>query len=260
VVHLLRSRLSNSRRLVNRSRRVGALVALMLGTVVLAGCRTDVDVAVDQKLNGTGEVRVTLLLDQEAAAQAGDLRRTLRVKDLEAAGWRLIGPKSGPTSGSVKFEVVKGFGNPGEASLALNELTGQNGPFGQLLVDRTRTPIAISSSVLGDIDLRQGYDAFGDALVSRAMASGSPIGVEPTLMTARYGAPLEQLMPLTLTVSLPGQAPRVVQLPVGEVTKVSVRSTTWNTRALTPLAAFVVGLLTLFVLAVRKRRRRRNEA
>jgi hypothetical protein len=238
---------------MNVGRSVVRLFGLLGALVALAACQTSVDVAVKQNLNGTGEVRVSLLLDAEAASQAGDLRKTIRVKDLEPAGWRVVGPTPLP-AGGVQFTIIKAVRNPGEASSALAELSGPDGPFGQLVVDRSRTPVSISTGVLGDVDLTKGYEVFGDVVTSRALLSGSLIGVDPKLIATRYGKPIEELMPLSFTVELPGKAAKTVVLPTGNVTKVTVQTTSWNTAALLPLAGFAAGLMLLFYLAVRRRR------
>lgn len=220
----------------------------------MAGCRTDVDVAVKQNLDGTGEVRVSLLLDAQAAEQVGDIRRTIRVADLEAAGWRLVGPTTSTVDQSMRFEVVKSFRNPGEATLALNELTGEEGPFSQLVVDRNRTPVRISSSVRGDLDFTTGYETFGDVLIAQTLQTTSLIGVEPELIAQRFGAPIEQLLPVTVTVELPGADPKKFSLVPGQVTKINARSSVWNIPILAPLGVFVVGLIVLFRKILRRQR------
>lgn len=226
--------------------------------ISLASCRTNVDVAIKQNLDGTGEVRVTLDLDAEAARQAGDLKRTLRVADLESAGWRLIGPTTDDTTGTMRFAAAKSFRNPGEATLAINQLTGDDGPFGQLVVDRSRTPVRISSSVSGDLDFTKGYDAFGDEVIAQTMQSTSPLGNDPVVFSDRFGAPIEQLLPITLSVELPGALPEKINLVPGQIVKVSTKSAVWNTRVLAPMAAFAIGFVSLVGLGLRANRRRRN--
>jgi hypothetical protein len=224
--------------------------------LMLSSCQTNVDVAIKQNLDGTGEVKVSLALDAEAARQAGDLKRTLRVADLESAGWRLIGPTTDETTGGMTFSAAKSFRNPGEATLALNQLTGSDGPFGQLVVDRSRTPVRISSSVQGDLDFTKGYDVFGDEVIAQTMQSTSPLGNDPVVFSDRFGAPIEQLLPITLTVELPGALPEKIALVPGQIVKVDVGSATWNTRILAPLAALGIGSVSLVGLVVRARRRR----
>jgi hypothetical protein len=72
--------------------RMARLFMVAVAAVLMAGCQTDVTVGVRQVLDGTGDVTVTLLLDREAAAQSGDLRKVLRTADLEGAGWDITGP------------------------------------------------------------------------------------------------------------------------------------------------------------------------
>ncbi len=243
------------RRLLNRFL---LLVAVLAGGAALSGCQTAVDVAVQQNLNGSGEVRVTLLLDNEAAAQAGDLQRTLRLSDLQAAGWRVVGPTNA-AAGTVRLEAIKAFQNAGEANLVVSELSGQDGIFSRLVVERTRSPVRVSFSVRGDIDFTKGYDTFGDDAIGRAMLSSSPIGLEPQLIQDRYGKPLEQLLPMTFTVELPGTEAKTYQLVPGQVTKVSSSSGQWNVLVLAPIGVFAIGLFYFFA-RLRSRRQRKADA
>lgn len=249
------------RRLLNTwgrlGRVVGVVVGVVLGGSLLAGCQTSVDVAVKQNLNGSGEVRVALALDNEAAAQAGDLQRTLRLNDLQAAGWRVIGPTPG-AGGTVSLQVVKAFQNAGEANLVMAELSGQDGIFSRLVVERNRSPVRVSFSVQGDIDFTKGYETFGDDAIGRAMLSSSQIGLDPQLIQDRYGKPLDQLLPLTFTVELPGTVPKTYQLVPGQVSKVSSSSGRWNLMVLAPIGVFAFGLL-YFMARLRARRRRSDE-
>ncbi len=273
--------------------RVARLFMVAVASVVMAGCKTDVTVGVRQVLDGSGDVTVTLVLDREAAAQSGDLRKVLRTADLEGAGWDITGPftatastdvsaqpttqpsstvagaaadtTGGPTvdpggivetfvpeAGSVSYVLTKTFRNSGEAQLILTELSGEDGPFSSLVVDRTRSPLRIVSSMKGAVDLTKGYDAFGDQVIARQFQTESPIGLSAEDIQKRFNKPLEELVPLHLTVQLNNEARRTIALPSGQRTPVAVRSVAWKRWVLFPMGA---ALLSLVALGISFRRR-----
>ncbi|MBI1844559.1 MAG: hypothetical protein HYR89_08145, partial [Actinobacteria bacterium] len=64
----------------------------MVLALALTACKVDVQVAVDAETNGTGKVEVTATLDEEATASTPNLSSRLRVDDLRATGWTVVGP------------------------------------------------------------------------------------------------------------------------------------------------------------------------
>ncbi len=82
---------------MSRTKRCArTLLALAVGLALLAGCKTQTVVDVAVRPDGSGRVAVLVFLDADAAARAGDLGKVLKVSDLEARGWKVIGP--GPTA------------------------------------------------------------------------------------------------------------------------------------------------------------------
>ena len=82
---------------MSRTKRCArTLLALAVGLALLAGCKTQAVVDVAVRPDGSGRVAVLVFLDADAAARAGDLGKVLKVSDLEARGWKVIGP--GPTA------------------------------------------------------------------------------------------------------------------------------------------------------------------
>jgi hypothetical protein len=232
------------------------MIVLLASAAILAGCQTDVTVGVRQVLDGTGEVTVTLLLDREAAQQSGDLRKIVRTADLEGAGWDITGPSTpSATDGSVTYLLTKTFRNSGEAQLILVELSGEEGPFNSLVVDRTRSPLRITNSISGAVDLSKGYDAFGDQVIARQFQTESPLGLNAQDIQKRFNRPLEELVPLHLDVQFNDEPLRRVELKSGQRTAVSVRSVVWNRLVLFPMGAAGLGLVGLLISF----RRRRNE-
>ncbi len=219
----------------------------------LSGCQTQVGIRVNQITDGSGEVTVSLLLDREAAEQVTDLRSALRTADLEAAGWSVAGPVPRPPGGFVEYSVSKPFRNAGEAQLILTELTGEDGPFASLVIDRTRSPLRVVSSITGEVDLSGGYDAFGDELIARQFQNESKIGLTTADIQARYGKKLEELVPMHLEVTLADTPSQRIDLVSGQRTPLDLRVVRWNRLILFPMAAAVLGLVGL-VISLRRSR------
>ncbi len=219
----------------------------------LSGCQTEVGIRVNQITDGSGEVTVSLLLDREAAEQASDLRTALRTADLEAAGWSVAGPVPRPPGGFVEYSVSKPFRNAGEAQLILTELTGEAGPFASLIIDRTRSPFRVVSSITGEVDLSDGYDAFGDEVIARQFQNESKIGPTVADIQARYGKTLAELVPMYLEVTLADTPTQRIDLVSGQRTPLDLRVVRWNRLILFPMAAAVLGLVGL-AISLRRRR------
>jgi hypothetical protein len=228
-------------------RKCAALLSVAVSLLVLSGCQTAVTVRINQLLDGTGDVTVTALLDREAVEQAGDLRAVLQLQDLEAAGWSTAGPVPRPPGGFVAYTATKSFRNSGEAQLIMEELTGDDGPFSGLVLDRTRSPLRIVSSVKGQVDLTSGYEVFGDEGISQVFQSESKLGVSVEDIEARYGSDMDDLLPLSIEMNIEGSELQRIDLPAGVATPVSLRSVTWNRLILFPLAAIAMGVLGLLI-------------
>ncbi|MBA3955844.1 MAG: hypothetical protein H0X58_04185, partial [Acidimicrobiia bacterium] len=83
-----------------RSRRLVVVAALTGVVMVVGGCEMQVDLGVDVERDGSGRVAVAVDLDAEAADRLPDLGDQLRLDDLEAAGWEIVGPTA-TASGST---------------------------------------------------------------------------------------------------------------------------------------------------------------
>jgi hypothetical protein len=227
---------------------------LVVALLLAAGCQTNVTVAFVQASDGSGSVTVGLLMDRAAAEAAGDLRSALRVDDLQSAGWQVAGPVPKPPGGFVEFSVSKAFRNSGEAQLVLDELTGSEGPMSGLVADRTRSPLRIVSSLRGEVDFAKGYEAFGDPILAEHFQSPSQLGVKEEDIQAKYGKPLAELMPITLTVAYGDGVPQKFPLVPGQRIAVDARSVMWNWLVLFPMAAAGLGFVALVGSFARRRR------
>ncbi|HVE46941.1 MAG TPA: hypothetical protein VNA57_09385 [Acidimicrobiales bacterium] len=231
-----------------------ALVAgLALGA--LGGCRADLTVAVRATAEGAGDVSATVSLDKEAAEQVPDLGDQLRVDDLKAAGWRIVGPAPAP-GGRTRLRAVKAFGSASEAGQVLRELSGDGGPFGSLRLNRTRSLLKTRTSLTGAVDLTAGLESFSDEVLKEKLG-GSAFGVDLAQLEAELGKPLADIFGFRLVADLPGEregeAPAVWQVRLGHTTPVRAVAEQWN---LTTIAAAASAAVVLALLAVLVRRRR----
>ena len=175
-----------------RVARLGGLLVLCLA--LFAGCQTDASVIVDLHANGSGVVRVQVVLDAQAVGKVGDLSEILSVDDLKKAGWTLTGPGQanrvvreagalavggGATStpgypaGSVGIVLSRRFANVGQANMILASLSGPKGPLSNVHLTRSTSFSATKLSATGTVDLSNGFETFGDAPLSKALGGRS---------------------------------------------------------------------------------------
>lgn len=237
---------------------------LIAGLVVgaLGGCRADLTVAVRATAEGGGDVSATVSLDKEAAEQVPDLGEQLRVDDLKAAGWRIVGPGPAP-GGRTNVRAVKAFGSPSEATQVLRELSGADGPFGSLRLNRTRSLLKTRTSLAGAVDLAAGLESFSDEVLKEKLG-GSAFGVDLAQLEAELGKPLADIFGFRLVADLPGElegkAPAVWQVRLGQTTPVRAVAEQWNLTTIAAGASAAAGLALIVILVGRRypRRHRRR--
>ena len=88
------------------------LLALVAAVALLAGCRLDLDVAVDMAEDGSGTVTVTATADAELLAKAPGVLADLRLDDARTAGWTVTG-RSRLSDGGAQVVLTKPFGVTG---------------------------------------------------------------------------------------------------------------------------------------------------
>jgi len=124
------------------------LLALVGAVALLAGCRLDLNVAVDLAADGTGTVRVTATADADLLARAPNAVTDLRLDDAKAAGWTVTGPTA-TESGGAQVVLTKAFGSPEQATAILAEINGPSGPLRGLTLSQAREFAAVTSSFTG---------------------------------------------------------------------------------------------------------------
>ncbi len=186
---------------------------------LLGACRVDMTVKVESDELGAGRITVRAILDTAVAKAflgprgvtpgsggAGTASTTvapgdrLRVDDLRRSGWD--GPGLvGRADGTALFSLGHRFTTVAEANSLLTQLSGPEGPFAKLRLDRSRSPWATTISLTGPGDFRSGLAAFGDPQLA-ATTGGGPLGITEAEVLRQAGA---SKLSEVLSVRLDGQ-------------------------------------------------------
>jgi len=243
-----------------------AFVAAALALACLSGCRVGVTVGIDSQADGSGRVRALVTLDADAARRVPDLADQLEVDDLRAAGWEVEGPRP-RAEGGVEVEAVRRFRSPQEATQAVEELSGPNGPFRDFHLRRSRSFFKTRTAVEGTVDLKAGLEAFSDDAL-RQRLGGSALGFDPADLERQVGTPLADIFDIRVAARLPGDveasnAPQQAgsrvewRAALGEEVRLTATAEQWNARNLVPAALALVTGVAAVLLTVRRLRHRR---
>jgi len=219
------------------------------GLLVLTGCQARLDVDVSARTDGGGEVRATVVLDKEAAAQVPNQGQDLRLDDLEGAGWRVEGP-SRRDDGEVRIQAAKSFTTSGGAERALQELGGSGGPFRDFRLRVDRSFVETRTSLNGTVDLSSGLEGFSDEVLKQRL--GSPLGVDLPTVERQLGKPLKDMFAVQVAARLPGQAPTVVNPKLGERVELAATARRVNAERIAAGVVAIVGSLTLVGILLRR--------
>jgi hypothetical protein len=240
-------------------RRLALAVVALLS---LAACEVETTVGIDADADGTGRVQVEVALDREAAERVPDLADQLRVDDLRAAGWEVGRPEK-DDDGGVTVEAAKRYRTPAEATQAVEELSGPNGPFRAFRLRRERSFLRTRTEFAGTVDLSGGVEGFGDDTL-RERLGGSALGFDPADLERRLGQPLSRIFTFRVVARLPGDvssnAPTtadngaVWRPALGERVVLQATAERWNIRNIAAAAVSAGAAAALVVLLVRRRR------
>ena len=179
------------------------LLLPLLGAVLLAGCRLELDVQVEMAEDGSGWVEVVVGVDRDGIERiGGDLDAVLAIEDLGAAGWTAEGPDE-EADGFTRVRFRKPFDDPDEAAVIFDEITAEDGPFQDLAVSHESSFARTEWGFTGRIDSSGGLAAFGDEALA-AELDGEPLGQTVEEIEAQLGEPLEQVIQVAVGVQLPG--------------------------------------------------------
>jgi hypothetical protein len=197
-------------------RPVRALALVVVGMLVLAACRIDARVNVQVKADGSGSVRVRVVLDPEAvrAAETGGelLEERVRLDDLPAAGWRVV-PWVRRPDGSAALELRRPFSSPEELQIVMADLNGADGPIRAVRLRRHRDPVRTTFRFRALADLA-GIES-GVAGDRQLAANLSVERVDVTGLDAALTSRLRDALRMDVAVALPTAGTRVWHLAPG---------------------------------------------
>ncbi len=177
-------------------RVIRRLVALLACTVALVACQVDVTVDVVVEPDGTGQIAVTVVADQDVLDQVPTLVEDLVLDDVIEAGWSIDGPRAPDDgSGGLFLQMTHPFRSQGEATNLLQSL---GPPFTQMELGRG-TNGDITTNQLGGRLVLSGFDAFADTDLVAAVG-GQPFADQ----IAASGATPADSFNVTLQALLPG--------------------------------------------------------
>ena len=176
--------------------RVFALVALVV--VVAAGCRVQIETKVDVGLDGKGTITQGIGFDDAALKRVGDPAQALRADDLVQAGWEV---DAASKEGDLTWiRVHQSFDTPEEGTALLAQLSGPDGPYRDMLINRSDGFFSTSVNVSGQIDTTAGLAMFGDQQLATALGGDASGGLLAKI-EAEEKAPPASMVDLNLVVN-----------------------------------------------------------
>jgi hypothetical protein len=169
---------------------------MVAALVVLAGCRLDVTADVTMHDDGTGEVTISAVADAELLARFPTVLSDLRLDDVRAAGWTVVGPTDSDAGGQ-RLRLTKAFVTPEQGARVLSELSGPGGPLRDVQLDGVRSFATMRSGIRATAGL-DGVAALGDDLLVATL--GGQIALSDRI-TGDVGEGLH----LTVVAHLPGK-------------------------------------------------------
>ena len=174
----------------------------MVFTLLLStGCQVQIHTTVSMGQNGRGTVTQAVGFDDDALRRVGDLDQQLRVDDLTQAGWT-VDPavKEGDTTW---VRAHHAFADPAQATALVGQLSGPDGPYRDVLVERSESLLSATYSVSGVIDPTAGFTMFGDPELLSAMGGDGSGGLLERI-AKEEGRPASDMVSIAFTTELPG--------------------------------------------------------
>ena len=169
---------------------------LLLGALILASCRLDVEVDATIEPDGTGTVTVVAVADADLVGQVDDLAEALVFDDVVSGGWEVDGPRTLDTGG-LEARFSHRFSSAQELANLLNSI---GPPLTSMQVGRTTEGEQTTNAVRGTLVLDGGFEAFTDDDLTAAVG-GLPFADR----FAATGLTPEEAMSFGLRVTMPGE-------------------------------------------------------
>lgn len=146
-----------------------ALLGILVA--VTSACKVDVRVDVTADDAGAGTVQVTVDVDAEVVTLVPGLATDIRYDDLIAGGWTIEGPLQ-VNNGGLRVILRYPFESPEEATRALRQISGPNGPLLDPLLKRTVEGRSVSTTLDATLQFVGGLQTFSDPLLTSAIGEG----------------------------------------------------------------------------------------
>jgi hypothetical protein len=149
-----------------------AVAAAAAATLLLTGCRVDIDLVVDVAADGTGTIELTAVADADIVEQAPGLAEDLRFDDAIAAGWEVTGPTT-TDEGGLQVVLTHDFGSLEEATALLQSINGPAGPLQNVGLARSATD-SDATVLTGSLRVDGGLASFADPDVLTLLGGATP--------------------------------------------------------------------------------------
>lgn len=148
--------------------RITRLVAVGLLVAFTSACKVDIRIDVAADDTGAGTIQVTVDADAEVVTMIPGLAADIRFDDLVASGWTIEGPLQ-VNNGGLRVILRYAFESPAEATRALRQISGPNGPLLEPELKRTVDGRLVSTTLDATLQFIGGLDTFSDPLLTSAI-------------------------------------------------------------------------------------------
>lgn len=186
---------------VSRTVRARAALIVVLGLVVAltSSCKVDIRVDVIADDTGAGTIQVTIDADANVVTLIPGLAADVRYDDLVSSGWSIEGPLQ-VNNGGLRVILKYPFESPAEATRALTQISGPNGPLIRPELKRTVDGRLVSTTLDATLQFVGGLDTFSDPLLTSAIGGAPWTNAAKKLNVSN---PMDSVT-VTLVARLPG--------------------------------------------------------
>jgi hypothetical protein len=221
--------------------------------VFLAACKADVRVDIALREDGSGTVRVRVVLDADAArrlSQFAPLSDAVPLADLEAAGWDVSEWESTPDGGAA-VTLAHDFVGGEELDDVLAELAPA-GTFADARIERTRGWFRSGDDLAVEVDLQN--LASGVTSDAALAANLQAVGVDVTALDSQLTQQLRDALTVEVVLHAPDGTARSVMVRPGEAERASVHASSFDRQRVVALGVAVALALAAVLLLVAARR------
>ena len=232
-------------------------IATALLLVALAGCRVDARLAVDRSADGSGTVRLTVVLDEGALSALGgfdEARDGVRLDDLRAAGWSVSAWER--VGAGARISIAHRFADAAGAAALISGLAGRGGVVRDVRAIDGEGWLSRREGVGLTVDLREPGGGIG---ADRELRAGlRALGLDPDALEARLGERLGRSLRVTVVLRTPDGETRSASVEPGERATVTLASSQRRVGAVLALSGALLALIVAGLLVVGAGRRLRR--